>query len=269
MPHAFPNRLSTTAFFRRLAVFSLVTIAICFWLSPRPLFANDMDKGESTSIRTTVVFTAWGPEIAGLGLIHQGKIEPIFVPSGSRSDPVNYRGPAEIILVRRDNSTSSWQPGLPISPVAKIRIHPAQRKVLLILSPSPKASGNYEVQVVEDDLDKFPPQSVAIFNLTPARIAIRVGETQFEVAPGGRHISKIQLPDQKTRLRFSVAAWQEQRNTWKLVRSSGINMSAHSRVMAFITTNSDHSFYDILRLDDDVSTSPVLSAEGQAPAPTS
>lgn len=161
-----------------------------------------------------------------------GKLRQAVVVWRDRSMPLPCDGAGALVFSRtvvRDGEKVE-------EPVATAMIPVGAKRVLLVFGRNPKPSPGetaVRIAVIDDSYEVFPGQSVRLLNYSRSILAGRLGESDFEVAPGGDRVVPAALPETNRLLSFRLAR-RDEGGAWRKLRSTGLPMAAEMRVLVFL-----------------------------------
>jgi len=113
-----------------------------------------------------------------------------------RSDPIEYKGPAQLVFFRQEPSPDPDAPPRRI-PVARSFLRPEHPPEELLLffqtktEPDPDTGALFDVVGMDDSTDTFPKNSVVVFNATGFNLYGMVDKTHQEFSSGPSDVFKM------------------------------------------------------------------------------
>lgn len=146
--------------------------------------------------------------ISNIGVVSEGKLIELDIPTYRRSKTIHYTGPP---LVRFINK-AAYIEGQPLpESLAEMRIPKHIKQPLFLFTKNKNGSGKkYNVLVIEDSVHRLPGGSAMFINLSPYPLVLLLGESKkqrIELKPKGRRIHKFK--EGNINLRVRIASYAE------------------------------------------------------------
>lgn len=132
-------------------------------------------QNEEPTISVQISALALDRDISELKLLSGESVEELDIFTSARSRVISYSGPQRLTFFREHESDQTEE-GVIRQPVASVVLSEQHPRYLLFFLRRSGSEERYSIVALPDDVTTFRPGSFRFVNLSPHRIAIRVGE---------------------------------------------------------------------------------------------
>ncbi len=210
----------------------LFAAAICLLFSAP---TSQAQEPETISIRFQTL--SWQDSINDLYYFDAGNPVSLFIPNGAPGAKLSYSGPPVMGFYKQRTGPEGE---VLYDRIASVNLSPGQRQCLLLFIPVSGESGEkqpYRILPLTDTNRDFGPNAFNIYNLTRSTMAIRLGEEQFRISPGGNHV--VQPAELGTKNVDVQMAANAQDTNWTLIYQSRWATPGKRRAWVFIYQDAD------------------------------
>ncbi|WP_309385884.1 hypothetical protein [Cerasicoccus frondis] len=174
---------------------------------------------------------SWQQSIQDLYYFDSGQPVKIFVPNGAPSSTQTYTGPPTLGFYTKhlgEDAQASYQLS------SSVKLSKGLSKCLLLFLPtqSPDSGPRYKILPLDDNANGFGANAMNFYNLTDARMAVRIGGSQFELKPGANKVLQLSENDSKN-VDVQMASNPDNTN-WSLIYQSRWAAPGHRRAWVFV-----------------------------------
>jgi hypothetical protein len=202
----------------------IITIFLLLNFSFNPLFA---DAEETVSIRFSAL--SLGEGLRSWNFDDSTGSHEISIPNASRSREMRYTGPPQFVFY----TTGTAEDGSAIKiPQASVDLSGKEGTWLFVLFPSRQGEPAFRLFPIVDGTGDFPANSWRVFNLTPFRMAIKVGDDDPALINASDFRTFIADQQENKTERVQVAISRE--DSWDLIYRSLWGRRANARILIFL-----------------------------------
>lgn len=123
------------------------------------------------------------------------------------SSPYRVKSERALLLYRAPARPETQEPTL----VATLPLPEGMTHAILVLAPTPGNGGGYTGLWIDDSPEARPVNTIAMHNLSARPLALKVADTQLELAPAGRHLHTFRERDRAVIIQaamFNNGRWE-------------------------------------------------------------
>ncbi|MDQ8194332.1 hypothetical protein QEH59_07840 [Coraliomargarita sp. SDUM461004] len=196
-------------------------------ISSIQIVAQDAEEGVTMTFSTL----SWQGSIKELLYFNNGAPTPILIPNGAPGSEFTYKGPPNLSFHTQEID----EEGKPIYPTVASTTVANHQELLLIFFPtraSIDSALSYRILALPAAEADFTSNAFNFYNLTKKRLAIRVGEHKFQIAPGTSLIMPLATSNTQN-VDVQMAA-NQQNNGWTMIYQSRWAPPKRRRAWVFI-----------------------------------